>query len=155
MQECPFCKEDIKDISYLESKNFYVIYNIAPVFPGHSLLIPKRHIISIFDLTNEELVELILLGRKAIEILKIALKTDAFNISLQEKEEAGQTIAHLHVHIIPRIKGDLEDPGKWYVKIQNNYEDIIDSCKRPKLNKNEMIEIVNYLKTIIKTNHDR
>lgn len=148
MQECPFCREDVKDISYLESENFLVIYNIAPVFPGHSLLIPKKHIKSILELNENELFELIILCRKAIEILKIALKTEAFNISLQEREEAGQTIPHLHLHIIPRIKGDLENPGLWYQKIQNNYEDIIDSQSRPKLNKEEMIAIVQYLKTI-------
>lgn len=150
MQECPFCQEDIKEISYLESENFLVIYNIAPVFPGHSLLIPKKHIISILDFEDNELLELMVLCRKSIEILKIALKTEAFNISLQEKEEAGQTIPHLHFHIIPRIKGDLENPGLWYIKIQNNFNDIIDSQNRPKHNKEEMIQIVRYLRSLKK-----
>jgi len=148
MFDCPFCKKDIEEISYLESKNFLVIYNIAPVFPGHSLLIPKKHITSFFELNDDELSELIIFIRQAMKVLKKALRTEAFNISLQEKEEAGQTIPHLHFHIIPRIKGDLEDPGKWFVTIQNNYNEIIDSQNRPKLKREEMIQIVKYLRTL-------
>lgn len=145
---CPFCSTVIQEHSFLESKNFRAIYNIAPILPGHSLVIPKSHITSFMELTENDLFEFVSFSRKAIQILSIAFKTSAFDWTLQEKEEAGQTIAHIHIHIVPRLPDDLPNPGDWYSKLKNNTDGVLDSDKRIKITKSEMQSIVENLKNI-------
>lgn len=148
---CPFCKQEIKDLVFLESRAFMAVYNIAPILPGHSLVMPKEHITSLFDLSDEELYEFVKFSRKAIRILSKAFNTDGFNWTLQEREEAGQSVAHMHIHIIPRIPGDLSHPGEWYPKLKNNIEDIIDSDKRVKLKPDEVKSVVSKLRSVAKS----
>lgn len=142
---CPFCIK-AQDQSILSSANFIAIYNIAPVLPGHCLVIPKKHIESFFDLGSDELAEFMTLGRNVAKLLTKALNTDAFDWAIQEKEAAGQSVPHLHMHIVPRYIGDLKNPGDWYQELEKNGEHI-DSQKRKKLSDFEMNSIVNNLKT--------
>jgi len=145
---CPFCDQSIQtSIFYTRGSNF-AIYNIAPVLPGHSLIIPKMHFTSLMDLNSVELFEFMDTARFALRILMKAFNTDAFDFSVQEKPEAGQTIEHLHLHIVPRMKGDLKQPGDWYPLIQNNDEVIMDSIHRKRLNQRAMDQIVGELKSI-------
>ncbi len=144
--ECPFCKPDINELVFLESEKFIAAYNIAPVFPGHSLVTPRKHITSIFELSDQDLFEFVTFSRKTIEILSKAFDTEGFNWILQEREEAGQTVAHMHIHILPRKSGDLKHPGDWYPKIKNNIDDVIDSDKRMKLKPDEIKSIVSKLR---------
>ncbi|MEA3444053.1 MAG: HIT family protein, partial [Bacteroidota bacterium] len=111
---CPFCADNISEISFYETDNFRTIYNIAPILPGHSLLVPKQHKESLMDFSDNQLSEMMLHTKKAIQLLQKAFSTEGFNLSLQEKYEAGQNIAHFHLHIIPRSPGDLKHPGDWY-----------------------------------------
>ena len=145
---CPFCDPSVQSSVYYTSVRCMAIYNIAPVLPGHSLIVPKKHCTSLLDLTPEELVEFVETGRTALRILMKAFNTDAFDWSIQEKPEAGQTIEHLHLHIVPRLKGDLAHPGDWYPLIQHNDAGFIDSMDRPKINADVMLQIINQLKTI-------
>ena len=124
------------------------IYNIAPVLPGHSLVIPKRHITGILELDHDQLAGFFETARIALKILMKAFNTDAFDWSVQEKPEAGQTIAHLHLHIVPRIKNDMKNPGDWYPLIRENDEALIDSLNRKRLNQQAMQQIVSELKHI-------
>src|SRR4051812_9287501 len=110
---CPFCSKKTEE-AFLETTNFIAIYNIAPVLPGHSLVIPKKHIESLFELTDEETGELMILGKKVASLLSKVLNTDAFDWAIQEKEAAGQSVLHLHMHVVPRKIGDLPNPGDWY-----------------------------------------
>ena len=139
---CPFCSPGIKENTFYECSNFLAIYNVAPILPGHSLVIPKLHITSFMDLTEVELFEFISFSRKTIQILSLAFETTAFNWTIQEKEEAGQTIAHMHIHIIPRLPRDLPNPGDWYTKLKHNIESVIDSDLRPKLTSSELKSII-------------
>jgi len=143
---CPFCDKGESE-SFLSSKNFLAIYNIAPVLPGHSLVIPKRHVESLFDLTDEELAEFMLMGRNVASLLKKAVNTEAFDWAIQEKEEAGQSVPHLHMHVVPRKIGDLPNPGDWYQELEKS-EQHIDSGKRKKLKPDEMSKIVTQLRTL-------
>ena len=124
--------------------------NIAPVLPGHSLVIPTRHVQSLLDLKENEIRQFFSTAVKATRILLKAFNTDAFDWSVQEKKEAGQSIEHLHLHIVPRIKSDLPDPGDWYPLLQKADRMIIDGLGRPALSKSEMEIIVNRLKDIAK-----
>ena len=104
----------------------YAIYDGFPVSQGHSLIIPKRHAVDYFELTNEELIachELICMER--ISAISLDPTISGFNIGLNAGEVAGQTIFHCHFHLIPRRKGDVPDPrggvrhlmpGKGYYK---------------------------------------
>lgn len=145
---CPFCNESILLSVFYTQKDFLGAYNIAPVLPGHSLIIPKKHVISITELNDHELFGFFNTARKVLAILMKAFHTDAFDWSLQEKPEAGQTIEHLHLHIVPRTKYDLQNPGDWYPLLQNNDSQIIDSLDRPRLTTENLHQIVNKLRSI-------
>ena len=108
---CPFCNESIQSSVFYETRDFMAVFNIAPVLPGHSLVIPRAHHTSILSLSDEELTDFFKTARSALLILMKAFHTEAFDWSIQEKPEAGQTIEHLHLHIVPRVMDDLLHPG--------------------------------------------
>lgn len=108
MDECVFCSFD-KDIRQ-ENHHAIACYDGFPVSTGHMLVIPRRHVASIFELSLFELQDLIKLIRYCHSILKEEHNPDGFNIGINEGEAAGQTVPHLHVHIIPRYRGDQDDP---------------------------------------------
>ncbi len=85
---CPFCNSDIASTVFIESLNFYVIYNHAPILPGHSLVIPKSHIESLLDLTEAEQSELIQISTHAARSILKVFNADSFNLTIQEKPAA-------------------------------------------------------------------
>lgn len=106
-KECIFCK--MKDY-ILENELAYAIYDKYPVGKGHMLFIPKRHVKDFFDITKEEreaIFELIDEGKK---LLDEKYSPDSYNVGINCGEHAGQTIMHVHVHLIPRYIGDMKDP---------------------------------------------
>ena len=106
MSESPFInKEKIH-----ENEFAFAIYDSFPVSKGHSLVIPKRIVSSIFDLDDNEYNHIFLLLRDIKKILLEKFKPNGFNIGINNGTDAGQTIDHAHIHIIPRYKGDLKDP---------------------------------------------
>ena|SRR3972149_10869347 len=146
-KECPFCKDEISPLTIVDSLNFRAIYNRSPVLPGHSMIIPKKHISSFTGLSPELRSEMIELSIKTIKMLQKAFNTKAFNWTIQEGAEAGQTIEHLHMHIIPRREKDLPEPGDWYPYLEKqDVGKIIDSDKRPKYSEEELKEIANNIK---------
>ena len=145
---CPFCSESIQLSVFYENRDFMAAFNIAPVLPGHSLVIPRAHHTSILSFTDAELTDFFKTARTALLILMKAFHTEAFDWSLQEKPEAGQTIEHLHLHIVPRAMNDLLLPGHWYPLVQRNDVDMIDSLSRPRLTAEEMKIIVDKLKEV-------
>ncbi len=117
MKDCVFCYlKKIKDEIFYESKYFYGIYNIKPIVPGHSLIITKRHVPRFLELNKEELEELIPTMKKVTKVLLKVYKAPDFDISLQDGKSAGQTIQHIHFHIIPRKPGDIW--GTWIKHIR-------------------------------------
>lgn len=151
VSSCPFCDASVKASVFYKKAGFMAIYNIAPVLPGHSLIIPVKHYSGILELSDKELFEFFDTARMTIRILMKAFNTDSFDWSIQEKPEAGQTIEHLHLHIVPRLKDDLKSPGAWYPLIQQNDTDIMDSFTRPRLNSEAMLLIVRELAQVAAT----
>jgi diadenosine tetraphosphate (Ap4A) HIT family hydrolase len=86
------------------------IYDGFPVSRGHSLIIPKRHIASFFEITIEEQTAMFELLAKARHLLQAEHNPDGFNIGINDGAAAGQTVMHLHIHLIPRYAGDTDDP---------------------------------------------
>lgn len=78
--------------------------------PGHALIVPKRHTESYFDLSIHEQRALWLLVNRCKTIIEKRYHPDGFNIGINVGEPAGQTIFHVHIHLIPRYKGDVEKP---------------------------------------------
>ncbi len=120
---CPFCTPDGQRIFHA-GRLILGLWDAFPVNPGHALLITKRHVASWFDATDEERSELI----GAIEIARQKIleqdQPDGFNIGVNVGAEAGQTVPHLHLHVIPRFAGDVEDPRggvRWVVPDKGNY----------------------------------
>ncbi len=144
---CPFCRADVQAGHFATSGNFLALYNLAPILPGHSLVIPRRHILSLLELGDTELCELTLFSRDVVKVLQKAFGSHAFDWTIQEGVEAGQTIPHLHLHIIPRVQADLPQPGDWYPLLEQSEGEIIDSAARPKLTAHEMQAIVSRLRT--------
>jgi diadenosine tetraphosphate (Ap4A) HIT family hydrolase len=106
---CPFCTLPPEQI--IDSNDLVlVIRDGYPVSPGHTLLIPKRHIDSWFEVTQAEQQALLDLLAKAKKVLETEFMPDGYNIGINDGPSAGQTVPHLHMHLIPRYKGDQEDP---------------------------------------------
>ena len=81
-----------------------------PVSPGHTLIIPRRHVASFFETTEEERLAMMKMLDEAKAVLDQKHKPDGYNIGINGGEVAGQTVMHLHIHLIPRYKGDKADP---------------------------------------------
>ena len=110
-KECIFCnKKNCKIIS--SSKFFFIIRDTAyPVTKHHTLIVANRHISDYFDLNNDELVDLsAILKKQKKELVNLDGKISGFNIGVNIGKDAGQSIMHCHIHLIPRRKGDVEDP---------------------------------------------
>jgi diadenosine tetraphosphate (Ap4A) HIT family hydrolase len=107
-RECPFCNL-AKQRIILQTETTLAFFDGFPVAEGHTLVIPKRHVASIFELPPEELAAL----WQQVEIVRnllADLKPDGFNIGVNDGPAAGQTIMHAHIHVIPRRTGDSTDP---------------------------------------------
>jgi diadenosine tetraphosphate (Ap4A) HIT family hydrolase len=78
--------------------------------PGHLLIIPGRHVASVFEATSIEIPDLWNLVCRAKEYLDQKYSPDGYNIGINDGESAGQTVMHLHIHLIPRYRDDMDDP---------------------------------------------
>lgn len=104
---CPFCGPAAP---VLESELAVALEDRYPVSPGHLLVVPRRHVSGYFDATDEEKAALWALVEVAREHLLATRQPDGFNLGVNVGEAAGQTVFHLHVHVIPRYRGDMCDP---------------------------------------------
>ena len=110
-KECIFCnKSNCKII--LSTNYFFVIRDtVYPVTKNHTLIITNRHVSDYFDLKDEELSELnIILKNQKKELENLDNKITGFNVGVNIGKDAGQSIMHCHIHLIPRRKGDVKDP---------------------------------------------
>ena len=119
--DCVFCQiiNEQKDI-ILENDLAVAFYDSFPVSDGHVLIIPKRHCITYFDLTGEEMKAIFELSAKIKELLDNKYHPDGYNIGFNAGVDAGQSVMHCHMHIIPRYKGDVDNPRGGVRKIIKN-----------------------------------
>lgn len=133
-QDCPFCVNKNRVI-IIESDQAYSIYDKYPVNPGHALIIPKRHVEDYFALTGEEKSSCWELVDKVKATLDKKYSPDAYNIGINNLAAAGQTIPHVHIHLIPRYLGDVPRPqgGIRAVIPEKKEFNLLDSQKSVKL----------------------
>ncbi len=105
---CLFCT-DPHGVS-IQHDLVYSARDSYPASPGHTLVIPRRHVASIFDLTPEEVAACMALIREEKVRIDAEFSPDGYNIGVNVGPAAGQSIFHVHIHIIPRYKGDVENP---------------------------------------------
>ena len=123
MKTCPFCsllQSRVIDSSPLG----LVIRDAFPISPGHTLIIPKRHVGSFFDLEADERAELLALLCQAKVVADKEFSPQGYNIGINDGAAAGQTVPHLHLHLIPRFEGDLPDPRggvRWVIPEKAKY----------------------------------
>lgn len=106
---CIFCKIS-HDRIIAENDLCFAILDGFPVSEGHTLIIPKRHVADYFCLTVDEVMAMQQMMRELKVKLDAELSPDGYNVGINVNEAAGQTIFHVHMHLIPRYKGDVENP---------------------------------------------
>ena len=107
-----------------ENELAYAIADAFPISPGHTLIIPKRHMKSLFETTEKEREALFSLLVGIRKKIKTGKHPDGFNIGVNEGQAAGQTVMHLHLHLVPRYSGDVDDP-------EGGVRGIIPSKRKP------------------------
>tara|TARA_B110000238_G_C16084930_1_gene421170 strand:- start:60 stop:434 length:375 start_codon:yes stop_codon:yes gene_type:complete len=110
LSDCVFCTIEKKRIIF-KDELFFVIRDIYPVTNLHTLIIPNRHIVSFFDLIEDEKRKLNqIIEEQRTLLLSEDISITGFNIGVNDGEDAGQTVMHCHIHLIPRRKGDVKNP---------------------------------------------
>ena len=112
MTDCVFCRRDDPDANVVvgENSTCFARLDRYPVAPGHCEIVPKRHIESLFDLTEIETVDLYALLRATRDLIDREQHPDGYTVGVNEGHAAGRTVDHLHMHLIPRYHGDVPDP---------------------------------------------
>ncbi|MDO5499396.1 MAG: HIT domain-containing protein [Propionibacteriaceae bacterium] len=110
--ECPFCRSpgraDADGLIVHRATHAYVVMNLYPYSPGHVLVCPYRHVADYTDLTPEEVIEVAVLTRQAMRVIRAVSDPGGFNLGMNQGRIAGAGIqAHLHQHVVPRWAGDL------------------------------------------------
>jgi diadenosine tetraphosphate (Ap4A) HIT family hydrolase len=120
---CPFCA--FAEAGMLRhTPHAFAMLDAYPVSKGHCLIIPRRHVASWFDATADERNEMFDLLRQVREYLCDAYAPEGYNVGINDGAAAGQTVPHLHLHLIPRYAGDRPDPRggvRWVIPERADY----------------------------------
>ena len=108
--DCPFCKKNETREILTESNKAYAIFDKYPVNKGHVLIIPKKHVSNYFDLSFTDQLACWYLVNHIKKKLDLLYQPQGYNIGINVNESAGQTVHHVHIHVIPRYSGDVEIP---------------------------------------------
>jgi diadenosine tetraphosphate (Ap4A) HIT family hydrolase len=120
---CPFC-QPADGAVWLKADGGLALWDAYPVSEGHALVVPSRHVTSIYDLTPVEQSRLWQLVAAVRERLIEPFAPDGFNIGINDGVAAGQTVGHAHIHVIPRRRGDVVDPRggiRWVIPAKAPY----------------------------------
>lgn len=110
--DCLFCQyaDPEKNAVISETELAYTRWDNFPAAPGHAEMVPKRHVESYFELTEDEILSLHGLAMATRQIIGMRYSPDAYTIGVNDGAAAGQTIPHVHLHLIPRYEGDVANP---------------------------------------------
>lgn len=120
MKDCIFCKiaqGKIESEKIRETENVISFLDVNPRSPGHSLVVPKKHVANMSELEKDLACEIMEVSIEVEKLLKKSLNPDAFTIGINDGKAAGQEIPHVHVNIIPRFE---DDKGKAIHSVVNN-----------------------------------
>ena len=123
MATCPFCSLPEERI-VARSTHGLAIRDAYPISPGHTLILPRRHAGSFFSLDADEQGDLLALLKSAKAALDKELAAPAYNLGINDGPVAGQTVPHVHIHLIPRFEGDVPDPRggvRWVIPEKADY----------------------------------
>lgn len=132
--ECLFCsiiEGKIPCKKIYEDNDMLAFLDINPVNKGHTLVIPRRHYITLLDTPDELLFKLIIVTKKLASILMKSLNAVGFNVNINNYSDAGQVVPHLHIHIVPRFSGDghkLWDGRKY--ESEEEFNSVLESIKK-------------------------
>ncbi|MBU6321134.1 MAG: HIT family protein [Patescibacteria group bacterium] len=107
MKECPFCtRADIRERAIVENDLAWAFPTNIPITPGHTLVVPKRCVATLAELTPEERLAILDMTVEIQEALKSAFGAEGFNVAWNHGGIGGQSVPHFHLHIVPRRAGD-------------------------------------------------
>ncbi|MEI7703490.1 MAG: HIT family protein [Deltaproteobacteria bacterium] len=124
MTACPFCTRIASGASVQTEGTAVAFPDGFPLNPGHTLVVPRRHVSDLFDLAPGEQADIWRLVAAVRERLLAEHRPDGFNIGLNVGAAGGQTVGHAHVHVIPRFQGDVPDPRggvRWVISARAAY----------------------------------
>ncbi|BBF44673.1 bis(5'-nucleosyl)-tetraphosphatase (asymmetrical) [Lachnospiraceae bacterium KM106-2] len=130
MEDCIFCKianGEIPSATIYEDNDFRVIMDINPASKGHAIILPKTHAANIFEVPEDVASKIFVVAKKVATAMKEVLNCDGVNVLQNNGEIAGQTVFHLHMHVIPRYEGD-QVKIKWSPAKEVDY-DLNDMAK--------------------------
>lgn len=124
IEGCLFCLKysAAENVIMLEDDSFFVRYDNFPASPGHIEIVPKRHVESFFELSAEEVAKAYALMRRAKNELNKQYHPDGYTIGVNEGDASGRTVKHLHIHLIPRHDGDVDDPRGGIRQVVPNWD---------------------------------
>ena len=108
-ENCIFCKLAngvFPTATIYEDEDFRVILDLSPASKGHALVLPKEHYENLYELSDELAAKVLVVAKKVITKMTTVLECDGYNLVQNNKEAAGQTVFHFHLHLIPRYKDD-------------------------------------------------
>ena len=132
---CIFCKlanGDIPTNTIYEDEDFRVILDNSPATKGHALILPKEHFSDMFEIDEETLGKAAKLAKKVITHEKAVLDCDGYNVLQNNGVEAGQTVFHFHLHLIPRYTGDTVNVG--WVPGEADLDELAELAKKVRKN---------------------
>lgn len=121
--KCPFCHKRDAEIRHQNAVGFAFLDSF-PISNGHTLVLPRMHVASLFDLPAEEQAALWQLVLEVRQQLQMEFQPAGFNIGVNDGQAAGQTVEHAHIHVIPRYNGDVADPRggvRWIIPDKARY----------------------------------
>jgi len=142
-KDSPFSMEKLEAETYAASPHGIAVCSIAPITPGHTLIISKRIVTSMTELADDELCDIAIFSRHVTTVLMNVFGVNKFGWTIQDGEAAGQTVHHFHLHII------LDKPFStpvWYPKQDKSDEEVVDSKSRSRLSPQDMSTIVTNLR---------
>ena len=122
-KSCPFCVPEPSRLLVSEGL-VLALRDGYPVSRGHSLIVPRRHVGSFRDVSLDEQSAMLAMLQRVRAMLDAELRPDGYNIGINDGAAAGQTVMHVHMHVIPRYRGDRPDPRggiRWIIPEKADY----------------------------------